>query len=434
MNKSTSQKKPLVGFFPPFSNLAETGRALLVAKRYRELGGRAIFFSHGGKYEFLAKDNDFQVTRVKPFITEEQIEEYFRIMSLEMLRPKTLDLEGWIFENVKEEISAFKKTRIKLLVSTNNVTCAISARAVNIPYINIIPGGGNFAISIPDTIENPFTLLIPQVLKTKFLNILKHRVTWHLKPINKVARKVGAPTFKVGKDVWRGDFTFVTDCLEFINVFPNQQNWPTEDYIGMILLDELFVGDIPLDETKKIDAEIEEHLKKSGRSILISLGSSGTKDLFLRILKTLNKTNYNVIAIYTYVLDEKDLPKLNDNILLKKFVPSIRKVNSMIDLAIIHGGQGTVYTAVYSKKPVIGFPMHIEQHINLEKLVGHGSGLMLSKKYFNEKKLLKAINKIFSNYDKYLTNAQNLASKLPPPEGDKIAAQRILKIVTDTYL
>ena len=39
MNKSNTQSKQLVGFFPSFSNLAETGRAVMIAKRYKELGG-----------------------------------------------------------------------------------------------------------------------------------------------------------------------------------------------------------------------------------------------------------------------------------------------------------------------------------------------------------------------------------------------------------
>ena len=46
-----TNKKPLVGFFPLTYNLAETGRAVLVAKRYMELGGKAIFFSLYSKFK-----------------------------------------------------------------------------------------------------------------------------------------------------------------------------------------------------------------------------------------------------------------------------------------------------------------------------------------------------------------------------------------------
>lgn len=424
MSKSYPQLEQLVGFFPSFSNLAETGRAVMIAKRYKELGGRVIFFSHGGKYEFLARDNNYQIVKVNPIITEEQIKEYFKIIALETFHSKIFN-EDLILENVREEIVAFKKTGIKLLVSTNNLTCAISARAAKIPYININPDPGLFALKIPDTLENPFTFLIPQSLKVRFLNWLMLRSKLYLKPINKVALRVRIPPFKNALELYDGDITLVTNCLEFINIFPNQQDFPKDNYIGIILIDELFEKE----ESKKINAEIKTHLKKPGRSILISLGSSGSKELFLKILKTLNKTKYNVIGIYTSILDKRELPEVNDNILLKKFVPSISKVTEIVDLAIIHGGQGTVFTTIYAKKPIIGFPMQIEQHISLEKIVGHGCGLMLSRKYFSEKKLLNAINKIFNNYNKYLINVQNLMHKLPIAEGDKNAARKILEVV-----
>ena len=89
-----------------------------------------------------------------------------------------------------------------------------------------------------------------------------------------------------------------------------------------------------------------------------------------------------------------------------------------------------MFSTVYAKKPIIGFPMHMEQHINLEKIVGHGCGLMLSRKYFTEIKLLNAITKMFNNYDKYQHNIKNLVNKLPKADGDKKAAQKILEIIT----
>jgi len=430
MNESPYENNHLVGFFPSFFNLAEAGRGVMIAKRYKELGGKVIIFSHGGKYEFLARENGFQIINVNPTITEEKVEVLFKALALETFNPKILLDKEWILENIEEEIKAFIKTGIKVLVSTNNLTSAFSARAAKIPYININSGPGFFALKIPDSLENPFTYLIPQSLKIRILNWLMINTKLYLKTINNIASTVGIPPFNNPLDLYDGDITLVTNNLEFINIFPNQQQFPSEDYIGIILIDELFKNNYFKDkDSNRINEEIITHLKKPGKSILVSLGSSGSKELFIKILKTLNNTKYNVIAIHTSILNEKELTKLNDNILLKKYVPSISKVTEMVDLAIIHGGQGTVFSTVYAKKPIIGYPMQIEQHINLEKIVGHGSGLMLSKKYFSEKKLIKAINEIFNNYSKYLACAQTLANKLPPANGDKKAALKILDVV-----
>jgi len=64
-----------VGFFPFFANLAETSRLVRTAEKFRELGGRAVLFSHGGEYEVLARDAGFAVQPVTPIYTEEQIRE-----------------------------------------------------------------------------------------------------------------------------------------------------------------------------------------------------------------------------------------------------------------------------------------------------------------------------------------------------------------------
>jgi UDP:flavonoid glycosyltransferase YjiC (YdhE family) len=423
MNKNQTKSKKLVGFFPSFLNLAETGRAVVIAKRFRELGGNVIFFSHGGRYEFLARENDFKIVKVNPNVTEEYLKEYFKIISLETFNSKIID-ENFIFENVKGEVDAFKKTKIKLLVSTNNLTCALSARALKIPYININPDSGLFYLKIPDTLENPFTFFIPQALKVRILNWLLLNSKMYLKNINKVASRFNIPPFKSALDLYDGDITLVSNYLEFVNIFPNQQAFPKENYIGISSIDELF----KINESTELNNQIKTHLKKTGKSILVSLGSSGSKELFIKIIKTLNKTNYNIIGIYTSVLKREELPNVNDNILLIEFVPSISKVTENVDLAIIHGGQGTIFTTIYAKKPIIGFPMHIEQHINLEKIVGHGCGLMLSRKFYSEKKLLKTIDIILNNYENYLANIKNLVDKLPKPEGDIKAAQKIFEI------
>jgi len=427
MVTTTQKEKPLVGFFPLFYNLSESGRAVLVAKRFAELGGKVIFFSHGGEYEYLAKDLGFEIVKVEPFFTKEILARYQSIIRGE--QKGQLYPEGFVEDAINNEIAAFKETEVKMIVSTHNYFSTISARAANIPLVGITTGPGSYQISIPDFAENIFTRLFPQSVKVRFANRLLGIYVSHLKPFNEVAKKLNVKQLKSPNDMYKGDVTLATNFLEFINILPNQKQYPSEDYIGLIVLEELFENKFSDKNAQSISNEIMNHIKVSEKSILVSMGSSGEKNLYLKILQTLNKTNYKVIAVLTNILDEAEIPKLNDNILLKKYVPSIRQLHSMVDLSIIHGGQGTVYTAAYAGKPIIGFPMQFEQHLNLEKMVGHGAGLMLSKKHFDEQKLLGAFKNIFDNYDYFLSNSQALAQKLPKPEGDKNAAKRIIEIL-----
>ena len=430
MNETkSSDKKPFLGFFPITYNLAETGRAIMIAKRYKEMGGKAIFFSHGGEYEDLPKDQGFEVIKVKPFFTNDSVK---RIISINRGEQKGYPYPTQVLrEFVQNEIEAYKKTGVEMIISTQSPSCIISVRAAHIPLITITTGLGTFCLSYPEKFENIFTRQLPQKIKIRILNLFYTKGKKFLEPFNEIAKENNIKPFKYTSELANGDVTLITNFLEFINIFPNQQRYPSEDYIGIILLDELFTSNIPKEKVNNINNEIQKHLESSKHSILLSMGSSGDEKLFLKILQTLNNTSYRVIAVYTNILKEIELPKLNNNIILKKYVPSIEELHKKVDLSIIHGGQGTVYTTAYSGKPIIGYPMQAEQHLNLEKMVGHGAGLMLSKKHFNQQSLIEAINNIFDNYSRFLNNAKNLAQKLPKPEGDKNAAKRILEIAKE---
>ena len=162
------------------------------------------------------------------------------------------------------------------------------------------------------------------------------------------------------------------------------------------------------------------------------MGSSGNKKLYLRMLSTLARTNYNVVAAYTNILNEDELPSVGDNILLKKHVPA-EAVNKMVDFAILHGGQGTIYTAAYSGKPMVGIPMQFEQQYNIDILVRNGSAIRISKRYFREKDFLNAIETILNNYSKYQIKASELANRLPVVDGAKRGAERIKSVVRECY-
>jgi UDP:flavonoid glycosyltransferase YjiC (YdhE family) len=426
-----SVKKPLVGFFPLFYNLAETGRAALIAQQYEKLGGEVVFFSHGGEYEYLVRELGYEIIRVNPIYSEGYIDLLWKSSRLETWKnPFSMKI---LSEHVKEEIAAFKKTGIKLVVSTNNFPCCISARAAKIPFISVTPKVIPKYTIYPDDAEFFFTRFIPKRIKLKILNWYAPGNKDYIRPFIKVAKKYGVPPPKLGDDIVNGDYTFFVDFIEFLGL--DRSTISSEEYyVGPSFFDEILTKVFRDEKSDREDHEIERHLKKSGKSILLSLGSSGTKELFLKILEALGKTDYIVVAVYTSILKEEELPHVNYNILLKKFVPSIEKLNRNVDLAILSGGKGTVYSAAYAGKPVIGFPMQFEQHRNLEMLVRHGMAIIASRKYFKEKDLFNSIEEIFGNYDTYLKNAQVLASKLPKPEGDKNAARRIVEILEQKHL
>jgi UDP:flavonoid glycosyltransferase YjiC (YdhE family) len=425
---NVTSSKPLIGFFPLFDNLAETGRAVKVANLYLQKGGEAVFFSHGGKYEHLAEDIRCKVIQVHPTDSEKFIEDVVRYAGLEKLRNPITD--EILEEYVNGEVKAFKENGIKLIVSTNNFWTIISARLANIPLVNIAPKVKSKFLQYPDDVEFFFTKIFPKSIKLKIINWYLPRTKWMAKPFNKAAKKYN---IKISKkmsdyDLVKGDFTLYTDVIEFLGI-ESHDIAPNEYFIGPISLEGIFKDNASKQEDIESEKEIEKHLQKNGKKILVSLGSSGKKEIFLEILEALNNTDYKVIAIYTTILDEKEIPNVSDNIMLKKIVPSINKFHKMVDLSIIHGGQGTVYAAAYAGKPVIGIPMTLEQHLNLENLVRENMAILLSKKYFKKGVLINSINKIFNNYNYYLSNAEKFSKNLPFVDGEKNAVLKLLTIL-----
>ncbi|MCP5067466.1 MAG: glycosyltransferase family 1 protein, partial [bacterium] len=154
------------------------------------------------------------------------------------------------------------------------------------------------------------------------------------------------------------------------------------------------------------------------------------KLLYLRALRALARTRYNVVAAYTTVLREDELPPVGKNVMLEKFVPA-EIVNKLADIAVLHGGQGTFYTAAYSGRPVIGIPMQPEQQYNIDILVRSGSAIRLSKRHFRGEDLLAAIDTILEDYETYRANAEALAKRLPLIDGAQRGAERIKAIAME---
>ena len=365
-----SNKKPRVGFFPCFTGLGEGFPSVKIAKRYIEFGGEVVFFSHGGEYEYMAEEIGCDVIRIEPIASGGTITKYFLQKSAQELA-----------DIVKNEAKLLKESDIKALVQSNVYFDAVLApRLAKIPLITLVSGVGtppfyeaNMA-SFPDDLENLFTRFIPQSLKNRVFNwISLNSKNIIPKKFNQIAKKLGLNiNFKRTIDMIPGDHTFVCDDMDFLGLNPTR-DFPAENYIGPIL-----PYDIDAIKTNPLDVEIENHFKRPGKSILLTMGSSIImKKIFLRILKILNQSDYNVVATYTDILKENELPQLGENIILKKFIPNINSLFSKVDLAVIHGGRGTVHTVAYAGKPVIGIPVKDELQWNFDNLVRHNMALRL---------------------------------------------------------
>jgi UDP:flavonoid glycosyltransferase YjiC (YdhE family) len=435
----TVSRLPTVAFLPSFNDFGETYPLIEIAKNYAQLGGRVIFIGFKGTYDHYATDLGFPVIELERHITQrisernQRLEQkyHYQNMAQERFYPHLFSKENETTskERIEQEVSIFRREHVKLVVSAFNFTPLISARVAGVPLVTLVPGVAippyfeSGLATFPEGFENPVTRLVPKAVKNRLANWYIARCQWSVKGFNRFAEMYGTPRVHRFLDLFCGDYTFLLDDMTFLRLKPTPR-FPQEHFFGPLLPQYPSEGPKP-----SIDSEVERNLKKPGRSILVTIGSYGVKQTFLKILQALNNTDYTVLVSLQSIIPEDELPSLHENIIVRKFFPSIQRIHELVDLSIIHGGRGTVYTAAFSGKPVIGIPMHAEQQWNLDNLLRYGTGVMVSKKYFTEQKLQAALQEIFTNYDTYLRNAERLKNTLPHPNAASVAAQRIVDIL-----
>jgi UDP:flavonoid glycosyltransferase YjiC (YdhE family) len=427
---------PKIAFLPCFRNFGETYPLIVMATKYRELGGDAIFIDYPGEYEHYARDQGFKVIELtkpptkKPYEKLKRLEARFHdnLGPPEKVYPYLFrsGLEG--DDRITQEIDLFTREGVDAAVASFNFSAFISARAANIPLITLISGVSTTAYfkehraTFPDDYETPFTLLIPKTIKDRFINHYVLSCRWGVRWCNKLAKKYHTPRIHRFLDFFHGDETFIMDDPVFAGLQTTTAN-THEHFIGPIIPDHAIMVKQP-----PPDPDVASLLAKPGRTVLLALGTMVAKKTFLEILKTLDQTEYKVIGSTKNFASHDELPPQRETILLRRFFPSMKALQERADLSVITGGRGAIYTAAVSGRPVVGIPMHAEQQWNLNNLMRHGVGIQISKTFFSGRKLLKAIDTIFADYDTYYTHAQHLKTRMHDTDIPAAAARRILEI------
>ena len=76
-----------------------------------------------------------------------------------------------------------------------------------------------------------------------------------------------------------------------------------------------------------------------------------------------------------------------------------------MDIAVIHGGQGTVQTTVSAEVPFVGIGMQPEQDLNILLYRKFGNAVQLSRGKLTERKITKALQMILTD-SKYRQKAK----------------------------
>lgn len=138
-----------------------------------------------------------------------------------------------------------------------------------------------------------------------------------------------------------------------------------------------YTGPIFSMQDEQVPENVNRVFSRPGLNIFCSLGSSGLPEILKMIVQTLREEpGFNVVCTTTTVLDPVELGPADDRFFATLMLPA-HLVNDMADVAVIHGGQEIVQTAVWAGTPVVGIGFQGEQQANIDGIAKLGMALRL---------------------------------------------------------
>ena len=404
-------------FFSYGHNLGDFTRALETAKGMRQSGAKVKFFNHGGIHNHMISEAGFEEENLYPELSWEQ---HLKIMDINRYKvkigtPLPVSTDQWI-AMTEADLKSFETFKPNGVYAGLNLSCMISVPYAKIPMVTQVPTANCPAFihkemyNMPNTMEKNFFMrkVLPGMVKRKIMKniLLKDSAKASLTTFNEARKHFGLKPIYNITDLVKGDMTILPD-LPILSGLSEKDLTPGYFYSGPIFSR----MDIPVaDEIKKV-------FKRPGLNIFCSLGSSGFPEILKLIIETLREVkHFNIVCSTTSLLEPEDLGPNSERFYACKYLPA-HVVSEMADIAVLHGGQGTIQNAAWAGTPFIGIGFQAEQQANIDGLARRGMALRIPVYSVSSKKILKAVNEI--SKEQYLKNALIVKNKIRSTDGVK---------------
>lgn len=425
---------PTIIFAPECRYISETTRAVAIAKKCPpEI--KPVFISYGGQYEHYITRAGFPLYRMEPYISSSRSTRMFRIEHMETLGeiiPKE-DLE----ERILNEIELFEKLEPVAVLNGFIHSLAISTQIVGVPLVWLTPAvmtkpyyKAGLAVW-PGMLDFKALRWVPERMLNWTINKTSNLSMLFFSSVNSICRKHGVKTFRSFTEFLETGYTLLSDVPEIIGIkhLPETYRW-----VGPFLT--------------KLDAPAPEEIAEIPDDmplVYFAMGSSGHPGIIKYVLDSFRGAPFRVIAPVKTLIegrravipaDETDPSILRaggdispvkgaaskekfrkknpalieemvremtpykppENVMITDWLPA-HIVNPLADVAVTHGGQGTLYQAILSGTPIVGVGMQPEQENNLECLVRHKVAVRIKRRRVDSKNVREAVLKMLSDTD-----------------------------------
>lgn len=377
--------KKVILFAPETFNMAETTRSIEVAKKCSE-NFHCIFIGYSRKYAYLIEKANFEFIHLEPDLSEDDIIQIMKVDQMKGIKhPFTYEHLKKRIENEKRIINDYRPA---VVVIGTTLSMFISARACQTPLVYIKPLAYTRTFFLKGHLDLPpiiNKLFLPKKVSMNLYKKIALSITYKPKSFSKLAKEEGVALPKYTIDALDADYNLITTIPEISGVNDLPVNYK---YIGPVYAK----LDIPI-------SSFLDSLPSNQPVIYFAMGSSGGKEIVMKFLHILSKLPVTVICPMKKTLGSNvDIFSSSKNIILCDLLPA-HKLGNIIDLSIIHGGEGTVQTACLSGKPFLGLGLQPEQKANINDCVLFGNAIELKRKDITTKKLGKLIESSLTNIE-----------------------------------
>lgn len=420
-----------------WQDAGDTTRAIAMAVAFRDLCPPDIdltidFLSCGSRFEYQIRDAGFNIVPAQP-----------RVKGISVAH----DL-GWDFPEffgseeiaktfIEGQLEAFKTLKPDVVFHGMWAPASLAARILGIRTINFLPVPLH-----PESFGHGLIRDLPDMMPlfTRLPRPLRQKLAWLASPLMLKApifrqRRLGAAAAACGWPI-KGPISLFDMNMADLNLVNDHPVFHA-DYAHRLPENIVITGPLFAKSDRKLDADIVEHMKRPGPSVLVTMGSSGTEEFVFEAIKAFKldeNDRWNVVVLASPSvcnIDEARAIAAGDPRILvtDRFIPA-PAANALADVTVIHGGQGTVQTAVAAGKPIVGVALQIEQQTNLDNVMNAGAGIRVQRQFWNAKNIRSSVLKVL-NDPIYSANARTLAHTINNMDGARCAAETMWAFIQD---
>lgn len=332
----------------PFGYLSHYLRCLELARHLQ--ADFHILFLHHDDYAGYIHSAGFETFRCQSFDAEE-VKQHMQKFDFSWLNEASLE------QVFRAQVSVLKELKAAAVLGDAMPGLKMAAESCNLPYISLI--NGYMSRSYRGCRQLPRGHMVSRLLRqappslTQLLTRFGEAVVFGRlhRAFKRLRRKYGLRPTEHYLEEWEGDRTLIADLPALFA----QKALPR----GCQFLAPL----ICLGNDKGPLAAIV----RGKKTIYVSLGSTGNWEQVAFL-------NHPAFGKYQIIAAGDVNGLLSANHIVHISFASVRQILPHTDLVICHGGNGTIYQALYYGIPVLCSPAHFEQEWNVEALRRLGLG------------------------------------------------------------